>query len=874
MAGNGNQYQPPIISDQYANVSALLAPAEQTVWNAFMAMLTAVTEVLGELNQDQYLMILDVAAHLAVTAGEVPYIGSNGNWWLGGTDSGVSANGLPGPQGPQGATGPQGQSFKVLGSYANLAALQAAHPTGNPGDAYAVGAAGSQTVYIWDPATSSWVNIGPITAGIPYVNTTPPPSPAVGDLWFDTVGLQMYIWYNDGTSIQWAPVINQGITTGGGGGGTAGVTSWNTRTGDVVLAAADVTGVGGAMLAGPAFTGVPTAPTAAANTSTTQLATTAFVTSAITALPANVSSFNTRTGAVTFTTADLTAVGGVTGGPYALIASPALTGTPTAPTAAAATNTTQLATTAFVQAAITAISAGVVSFNGRSGAVTLTTADITAAGAVTGGPYAIQTNPAGGQNNYAPLAGPTFTGVVTLPTGTVGVTQTAGTNNTSLATTAYVTSAIAALPPAGAVINPTAPASPNVGELWFDSTGLQTYVWYNDGNSTQWVPVINQGVLSGSFAPLTNPASGQNNYAPLANPTFTGTVTIPAGASISGFAPLASPAFTGTPTVGGSNVLTASSVTSTAIAGDVTGTLAASTVARLQGRTMASTAPTTNQVLAWSGSQWAPATPSGGGLPVNNPAFTGIMSFGGTTGSTGPMQLQLSPTASQWIGGTSPFPGAMNSQFVIGPVTTFGTAQANGAAGGLWGTGGGIVLSGNAVTSFGSWFATSTNTPVTASLVCVNITQNGGAGPGIFLYADTGITTSSNYIPTLVTQFTNTSPYAYKPSGGSWGATSDIRVKRDIGVYTRGLEAVLQLRPITYYYNGKGGTPDDGVQYVGLVADDVESIMPEMVGEHADLHSAAGDKLEHLKTLDVSALTYALVNAVKELNTRLTKLEN
>jgi hypothetical protein len=40
-----------------------------------------------------------------------------------------------------------------------------------------------------------------------------------------------------------------------------------------------------------------------------------------------------------------------------------------------------------------------------------------------------------------------------------------------------------------------------------------------------------------------------NDKAPLASPTFTGTVTIPAGASISGFAPLASPTFTGTVTV-------------------------------------------------------------------------------------------------------------------------------------------------------------------------------------------------------------------------------------------------------------------------------------------------------------------------------------
>ena len=39
------------------------------------------------------------------------------------------------------------------------------------------------------------------------------------------------------------------------------------------------------------------------------------------------------------------------------------------------------------------------------------------------------------------------------------------------------------------------------------------------------------------------------DYSPIASPTFTGTVTIPSGASISGFAPLASPTFTGTVTI-------------------------------------------------------------------------------------------------------------------------------------------------------------------------------------------------------------------------------------------------------------------------------------------------------------------------------------
>jgi hypothetical protein len=48
---------------------------------------------------------------------------------------------------------------------------------------------------------------------------------------------------------------------------------------------------------------------------------------------------------------------------------------------------------------------------------------------------------------------------------------------------------------------------------------------------------------------LLTSATAASTYAPIASPTFTGTVTIPAGASISGFAPLASPAFTGTPSL-------------------------------------------------------------------------------------------------------------------------------------------------------------------------------------------------------------------------------------------------------------------------------------------------------------------------------------
>lgn len=58
------------------------------------------------------------------------------------------------------------------------------------------------------------------------------------------------------------------------------------------------------------------------------------------------------------------------------LASPTFTGTPKAPTATAGTNTTQLATCAFVKAAVDGIDSGVVSVAGKTGAVTLVTADI------------------------------------------------------------------------------------------------------------------------------------------------------------------------------------------------------------------------------------------------------------------------------------------------------------------------------------------------------------------------------------------------------------------------------------------------------------------------------------------------------------------
>jgi len=67
--------------------------------------------------------------------------------------------GATGPTGATGATGAAGTSVTILGEFADLAALQAAHPTGSPGDSYLVD---SGDLYVWSANTSQWVDVGNI----------------------------------------------------------------------------------------------------------------------------------------------------------------------------------------------------------------------------------------------------------------------------------------------------------------------------------------------------------------------------------------------------------------------------------------------------------------------------------------------------------------------------------------------------------------------------------------------------------------------------------------------------------------------------------------------------------------------------------------
>jgi hypothetical protein len=132
---------------------------------------------------------------------------------------------------------------------------------------------------------------------------------------------------------------------------------------------------------------------------------------------APVTSVAGRTGAITLAVADVSGA--------APLASPTFTGTPLSTTAAVDTNTTQIATTAFVV--------------GQAGSATPLVNGTAAVG--TSLRYARQDHVHPTDTTRAALNSPTFSGTPSLPTGTIGVTQTAGNNTTALATTAFVTAA-------------------------------------------------------------------------------------------------------------------------------------------------------------------------------------------------------------------------------------------------------------------------------------------------------------------------------------------------------------------------------------------------------------------------------------------------
>jgi hypothetical protein len=192
------------------------------------------------------------------------------------------------------------------------------------------------------------------------------------------------------------------------------------------------------------------------------------------------------------------------------------------------------------------------------------------------------------------------------------------------------------------------------------------------------------------------------------------------------------------------------------------------------------------------------------------------------------------------------------------------------------------------------WYVNPTNSIelVAESGSGIALTAGGGSG-GLQVTAtgNVGIgTTSPSY------QLQLTADSAAKPSTSTWTIASDARLKTDIQPYARGLKEILQINPVTYKYNGKGGIghhkswdrdpvtgaltkETDAVDSVllsktnvGIVAQDIQDVVPETVSSHRGKLNE--DDKEETDILDFNphALIFILVNAVKELESQIDSL--
>jgi len=113
---------------------------------------------------------------------------------------------------------------------------------------------------------------------------------------------------------------------------------------------------------------------------------------------------------------------------------------------------------------------------------------------------------------------------------------------------------------------------------------------------------------------------------------------------------------------------------------------------------------------------------------------------------------------------------------------------------------------------------------------------------------------------------------AAKPTTNTWTIASDERIKTNIQPYAKGLAELCQVNPITYDYNGKGGIAA-GPGGVSILAQELQPVFPECVGSYkAKLEETDEEEIDILN-YNGHAITFALINAVKELNTKVEALE-
>lgn len=306
---------------------------------------------------------------------------------------------------------------------------------------------------------------------------------------------------------------------------------------------------------------------------------------------------------------------------------------------------------------------------------------------------------------------------------------------------------------------------------------------------------------------------------------------------------------------------------------------------------------TSGNVLTSNGTTWISSAPTGGGGGTGTVTSVGLSA--GTTGLTisSSTSNPITSSGTFTLSGTLSVPnGGTGATTLTGYVKGSGsgalTASSTIPAGDITGSFSSISVTGGTIGG-----STTVNTTGDGKFGQVKATTGTGSGTG-YVFTTGGGSFATNSNDSFLNFTTNTSIYssgsgstvtcalngttawyinsslfeisstnAAKPGGGSWIASSDVRVKKNVQDYTLSADQLLTLRPVSYQYNGLYGTPSNGQTYIGLIAQEVaETPFSSMVGTYNYNGTT-------LLNLDSSQLVYALINAVQDLTARVKALE-
>ena len=157
--------------------------------------------------------------------------------------------------------------------------------------------------------------------------------------------------------------------------------------------------------------------------------------------------------------------------------------------------------------------------------------------------------------------------------------------------------------------------------------------------------------------------------------------------------------------------------------------------------------------------------------------------------------------------------------------------------------------------------------------------NSGGGNPIVFannalpvMDITAGVLTIGNAIAPVASTLLRVAGDAEKNTGAGWNVISDVRVKQNITDFEDGLEKIMTIKPVKYEYNGKADTLKDRA-LIGVIAQDIEKEFPYTINKRMGKLNPEDQEDTELRILNDHALTYVMINAIKELNAKIEALE-